>query len=135
MDAGNGVGGFYADKVLTPLARTPPGSLYLDPDGSFPNHIPNPELPEAMDGMIRAVKERKADLGVVFDTDVDRAGAVLAGGEALNRNRLIAMLSAILLEEHPGTAIVTDSITSTGLGEFIAAGAAYTAGSAGGTGT
>lgn len=121
VDAGNGVGGFYADKVLTPLGADTAGSLYLGPDGSFPNHIPNPELPEAMDGMIRAVKERKADLGVVFDTDVDRAGAVLAGGEALNRNRLIAMLSAILLEEHPGTAIVTDSITSTGLGEFIAA--------------
>lgn len=121
VDAGNGVGGFYADKVLIPLGADIAGSLYLEPDGRFPHHIPNPELPEAMEGMIRAVKERGADLGVVFDTDVDRAGAVLAGGAVLNRNRLIAMLSAILLEEHPGTTIVTDSITSTGLGEFIAA--------------
>ena len=57
--------------------------------------------------------------GIIFDTDVDRAGAVLSDGSELNRNRIIAMLSAILLREHKGTTIVTDSITSTGLKEFI----------------
>jgi phosphomannomutase len=50
---------------------------------------------------------------------VDRAGAVLSDGSELNRNRIIAMLAAILLREHPGTTIVTDSITSTGLAKFI----------------
>ena len=119
VDAGNGAGGFYVSKVLEPLGADTTGSRYLDPDGSFPNHIPNPENKEAMESITEAVKETGADLGIIFDTDVDRAGAVLSDGSELNRNRIIAMLSAILLREHPGTTIVTDSITSTGLAEFI----------------
>ena len=119
VDAGNGAGGFYVDKVLKPLGADTEGSRYLDPDGSFPNHIPNPEDKDAMKSIMEAVAEVKADLGIIFDTDVDRAGAVLSDGSELNRNRIIAMLAAILLREHPGTAIVTDSITSTGLAKFI----------------
>lgn len=121
VDAGSGAGGFYAEKVLAPLGADTTGSRLLVPDGHFPGHIPNPELPEAMDSIREAVLESGADFGIIFDTDVDRAGAVLASGEELNRNRLIALISAILLREHPGTAIVTDSITSTGLASFIAA--------------
>ena len=120
VDAGNGAGGFYVDKVLKPLGANTEGSRFLDPDGSFPNHIPNPENKEAMESITQAVKETNADLGIIFDTDVDRAGAVLSDGSELNRNRIIAMLSAILLREHPGTTIVTDSITSDGLAKFIA---------------
>ena len=119
VDAGNGAGGFYVDKVLKPLGANTDGSRYLDPDGSFPNHIPNPENEQAMQSIMDAVREARADLGIIFDTDVDRAGAVLSDGSELNRNRIIAMLSAILLREHPGTTIVTDSITSTGLAAFI----------------
>ena len=119
VDAGNGAGGFYADKVLKPLGANTDGSRYLDPDGSFPNHIPNPEDKTAMASITEMVQMTKADLGIIFDTDVDRAGAVLADGSELNRNRIIAMLAAILLREHPGTTIVTDSITSTGLAKFI----------------
>jgi len=119
VDAGNGAGGFYVDKVLKPLGADTEGSRYLDPDGSFPNHIPNPEDKAAMASIMEAVAETKADLGIIFDTDVDRAGAVLSDGSELNRNRIIAMLSAILLRDHPGTTIVTDSITSTGLAKFI----------------
>jgi len=121
VDAGNGAGGFYADKVLRPLGANTDGSRYLEPDGSFPNHVPNPEDEDAMESIMEAVRETKADLGIIFDTDVDRAGAVLADGSELNRNRIIAMLAAILLREHPGTTIVTDSITSTGLARFIEA--------------
>ncbi len=119
VDAGNGAGGFYVDKVLKPLGAVTDGSRYLDPDGSFPNHIPNPEDKEAMHSITSAVAETNADLGIIFDTDVDRAGAVLSDGSELNRNRIIAMLAAILLREKPGTTIVTDSITSTGLAKFI----------------
>ncbi|MCD7846631.1 MAG: phosphomannomutase/phosphoglucomutase [Oscillospiraceae bacterium] len=119
VDAGNGAGGFYAEKVLKPLGADTTGSRYLDPDGSFPNHIPNPENKEAMASITEAVKESHADLGIIFDTDVDRAGAVLSDGSELNRNRLIAMLSAMLLRDHPHTTIVTDSVTSSGLGDFI----------------
>ncbi len=121
MDAGNGAGGFYAAEVLEPLGADTTGSRFLEPDGSFPNHIPNPENEAAMAAITEAVKENHADLGIIFDTDVDRAGAVLSDGSELNRNRLIAMPAAILLKEHPGTTIVTDSITSTGLASFIAA--------------
>ena len=121
MDAGNGAGGFYAAEVLEPLGADTTGSRFLEPDGSFPNHIPNPENEAAMAAITEAVKENHADLGIIFDTDVDRAGAVLSDGSELNRNRLIAMTAAILLKEHPGTTIVTDSITSTGLASFIAA--------------
>ena len=119
VDAGNGAGGFYVDKVLAPLGADTRGSRFLEPDGSFPNHIPNPENKEAMESITEAVREVGADFGIIFDTDVDRAGAVLSDGSELNRNRIIAMLSAILLREHPGTTIVTDSITSTGLAKFI----------------
>lgn len=119
VDAGNGAGGFYAEKVLAPLGADTRGSQFLDPDGTFPNHIPNPENPEAMASIVEAVKQNGADFGIIFDTDVDRAGAVDKGGSVLNRNRLIAVLAAILLGENPGTTIVTDSVTSDGLTDFI----------------
>jgi len=121
VDAGNGAGGFYAKQVLEPLGADTSGSQFLEPDGTFPNHIPNPEDAEAMKSIVDAVIKTNADFGVIFDTDVDRAGAVDRGGALLNRNRLIAAISAILIKEHPGTTIVTDSITSSGLAEFIKA--------------
>lgn len=120
VDAGNGAGGFYVDKVLAPLGADTEGSQFLNPDGTFPNHIPNPENKEAMKSIVDAVVNTGADFGIIFDTDVDRAGAVDKGGSVLNKNRLIAAISAILLKEFPGTTIVTDSITSSGLAEFIA---------------
>ncbi len=118
VDAGNGAGGFFARKVLAPLGADTEGSLYLQPDGMFPHHTPNPEDKEAIASARRAVLENGADLGIVFDTDVDRAGAVDRDGREINRNRLIALVSAMLLEERPGT-IVTDSVTSDGLTQFI----------------
>ena len=119
VDAGNGAGGFYAEKVLAPLGADTNGSRYLNPDGMFPNHVPNPENAEAMKSICEAVLENKADLGVIFDTDVDRGGAVDSSGNEINRNRLVAVASAIALEGNDGGTIVTDSITSDGLKEFI----------------
>ncbi|CAE6106562.1 unnamed protein product [Arabidopsis arenosa] len=119
VDAGNGAGGFFAAKVLEPLGAITSGSQFLEPDGMFPNHIPNPEDKSAMEAITKAVLDNKADLGIIFDTDVDRSAAVDATGREFNRNRLIALLSAIVLEEHPGTTIVTDSVTSDGLTSFI----------------
>ena len=118
VDAGNGAGGFYVDKVLKPLGADTEGSQFLEPDGNFPNHIPNPEDKKAMHAVSQRVKETGADFGIIFDTDVDRAGAVDRQGEEINRNRLIALISAILLREKSGT-IVTDSVTSDGLTAFI----------------
>ncbi len=121
VDAGNGAGGFYADLVLKPLGADTTGSQFLDPDGNFPNHIPNPENEQAMRSVCEAVRSNNADFGIIFDTDVDRAGAVSPDGEEINRNRLIALISAILLRERPGAYIVTDSVTSDGLTQFIRA--------------
>lgn len=121
VDAGNGAGGFYEELVLRPLGADTTGSQFLEPDGRFPNHIPNPEDKEAMRSISEAVKQNHADFGIIFDTDVDRAGAVSSSGEEINRNRLIALISAILLEEQTGGYIVTDSVTSDGLCEFIKA--------------
>ncbi|XP_054813276.1 LOW QUALITY PROTEIN: uncharacterized protein LOC129313907 [Prosopis cineraria] len=106
-------------KVLEPLGAITTGSQFLEPDGMFPNHIPNPEDKTAMKAITQAVLDNKADLGIIFDTDVDRSAAVDSFGREINRNRLIALMSAIVLEEHPGTTIVTDSVTSDGLTSFI----------------
>jgi phosphomannomutase len=119
VDAGNGAGGFYVSRVLQPLGADTSGSQFLEPDGTFPNHVPNPEDKQAMASICRAVVDNKADFGIIFDTDVDRGAAVDFQGKELNRNRLIALISAIVLREHPGSTVVTDSITSDGLTDFI----------------
>ena len=119
VDAGNGVGGFFASKVLNPLGAITSGSVNLCPDGRFPVHIPNPELPEAMETLKRAVLISKAELGISFDTDVDRAAIVDGNGNPINRDKLIALISATILAEGEAT-IVTDSVTSDGLTKFIA---------------
>lgn len=118
VDAGNGAGGFFV-KILQELGADTTGSQFLTPDGMFPNHIPNPDNAEAMASIKEAVLANQADLGIIFDTDVDRAAVVTASGQALNRNNLIAVLSKIILKEHPGTSIVTNSPTSDHLRRFI----------------
>lgn len=119
VDAGNGDGGFFVDRVLEPLGANTTGSQFLEPDGMFPNHIPNPENHAAMESLKAAVLRNNADLGLIFDTDVDRMGAVLANGETISRNSLIAMMAAILAPDYPGSTIVTDSVTSDELTEFL----------------
>lgn len=119
VDAGNGAGGFFVEKVLEPLGATTTGSQFLDPDGTFPNHESNPDNKEAMQALKNAVLTNKADLGIIFDTDVDRSALVDANGQALNRNNLIALISAVLLKENPGATIVTNSATSQHVEDFI----------------
>lgn len=119
VDAGNGAGGFYALDVLKPLGADITGSQFLEPDGNFPNHQPNPENKEAMESICRAVIENKADLGLIFDTDVDRSSAVDASGREINRNAIVAMAAALIAKDFPGTTVVTDSITSDQLTEYL----------------
>jgi len=119
VDAGNGAGGFFAEKILKDLGADIEGSQFLEPDGYFPNHPPNPEDEEAAASIERAAAAQKADLGIIFDTDVDRAAVVDSNARAINRNRLIALASVIVLDENPGATIVTDSVTSVGLKKFI----------------
>ncbi len=118
VDAGNGAGGFF-EKLLKDLGADTTGSQFLEPDGMFPNHIPNPEDKAAMSFICDAVIKNGADLGIIFDTDVDRAACVASDGKEINRNALIALSSVIALENSKGGTIVTDSVTSSGLREFI----------------
>ena len=119
VDAGNGAGGFYANEVLEPLGADISGSQFLEPDGMFPNHIPNPENKQAMESCCEATVRAGADLGIIFDTDVDRAGCVDRNGLEINRNRLVALASYIALENNKGGTVVTDSVTSSGLTDYI----------------
>lgn len=119
VDAGNGAGGFFAERVLAKLGADISGSQFLEPDGMFPNHIPNPENAKAMEAIKSAVLANKADLGIIFDTDVDRMSAVLSDGSEVNRDAIIAMMAAIIAKDYPGGTIVTDSVTSDRLTRFL----------------
>ena len=119
VDAGNGSGGFYAKDVLGPLGADVSCSQFLEPDGTFPNHVPNPENKEAMASISSRVKECSADLGIIFDTDVDRSAAVDTKGREIARNGIVAMAAALIADDYPGSTVVTDSITSRQLTEFL----------------
>ena len=119
VDAGNGGGGFYATRVLKPLGADISASQFLEPDGMFMNHAPNPEDKEAINAISLQTVGSGADLGLIFDTDVDRSAAVDSCGREIARNGIVAMAAALVAEEHPGTTVVTDSITSRQLTEFI----------------
>ena len=119
VDAGNGVGGFFATEVLEYLGADISGSQFLEPDGKFPNHMPNPEDKIAVASVVKAVLKNHADLGIIFDTDVDRAGAIDCNGDEICGNSLIALAAHIFLKENAGGTIVTDSVTSDGIREYI----------------
>lgn len=119
VDAGNGSGGFFASQVLAPLGADVSASQFLTPDGTFPNHPPNPENTEAMHAISMAVLSSGADLGLIFDTDVDRSAAVDSCGKEISRNRIVALAASLVAEDHPGTTVVTDSITSNHLTAFL----------------
>lgn len=129
LNAGNGSGGFF-NNVLKELGADVSASIWLEPDGDFPaGYVPNPESSHMIDETMRACEEANADIGIMLDTDADRCGFVVprtvdsdgtkSNYEALNRNRLIALLSVIFSESSPNCAIVTDSVTSEGLATFL----------------
>lgn len=119
VDAGNGAAGFFAKEVLERMGADISGSLYLEPDGHFPNHPANPENAEAMAAICKAVKDNNADLGIIFDTDGDRSAAVGPGGRPIARNEIVALAAALAAEDYPGGTVVTDSVTSNELHEFL----------------
>ena len=119
VDAGNGAAGFFAEDVLERMGADISGSLYLEPDGMFPNHPANPENKEAMAAICKAVKDNNADLGIIFDTDGDRSAAVGPGGVPIARNEIVALAAALAAEDYPGGTVVTDSVTSNELHEFL----------------
>lgn len=127
FNAGNGSGGFFKNVLESLGAQV--FAMHCEPDAEFPNGVPNPEYKAMIDETTKACQESHADLGIMLDTDADRCGFVAprtigndgtkSDYEPLNRNRLIALLGVIMASQSPGCAIVTDSVTSEGLSDFL----------------
>ena len=101
VDAGNGAAGFFVENILKPLGANTEKSQFLEPDGTFPNHVPNPENNEAIESIVALTKNSDADLGIIFDTDVDRVAVVGKGGKLIADEKLIALASLIALKNNP----------------------------------
>jgi len=120
VDAGNGTAGPLAPAILADLGHQVV-PLYCEPDGRFPNHLPDPTVPEYMrDLQARVVRER-ADLGVGFDGDADRIGLVDENGRLIFGDQILALYARDLLARQPGSRILFDVKCSQGLPEDIRA--------------
>jgi phosphomannomutase len=109
VDAGNGMGGL----VMPPVEKALPGefiNLFFELDGSFPNHFPNPLVPENLKFVIDKVKETGADMGIAFDADGDRAFFIDEKGKALTGTVLTAMVAKNILQKHPGETILYNAV-------------------------
>ena len=118
LDAGNGLSGTYVPPVLTALGLDVE-CLYCEPDGTFPNHLPNPEDPTMTRDLEAKVVELGADLGLAFDGDSDRCGFIDNHGHHIAADRLLALLARDLLSRHPNTPIVFDVKSSQALPDEI----------------
>jgi phosphomannomutase len=118
VDAGNGVAGPVAARVLAEIGCDVV-ALFCDPDGTFPNHLPDPLKKENLRALIAKVKETRADLGLALDGDGDRLGVVDDQGDVLWADRYLILLARQVLREHPGAAIVFDVKCSMALEEEI----------------
>ncbi|HEX2514090.1 MAG TPA: phosphomannomutase/phosphoglucomutase [Chloroflexota bacterium] len=118
VDAGNGAAGPVAVRTLEAIGcEVVP--LYCDPDGTFPNHMPDPLKPENLRDLIARVKETEADLGLALDGDGDRLGVVDDQGQILEADRYLILLARGALREHPGGSVVFDVKCSMALIEAI----------------
>jgi phosphomannomutase/phosphoglucomutase len=118
LDAGNGLSGTYVPPVLEALGITV-HCLYCESDGTYPNHLPNPEDPEMTKDLEAKVIEVGADLGLAFDGDADRCGFIDDHGHHIAADRLLALLARDLLQRQPGATIVFDVKVSQALPDII----------------
>ncbi len=118
IDAGNGVGGEIAPELLRRLGCEVT-ELYCDPDGNFPNHFPDPTVPENLKDLQARVADLGADLGVAFDGDADRIGAIADNGAIVWGDQLMIIFSRDILEHHPGGTIIFEVKCSQALVEDI----------------
>lgn len=105
LDAGNGVAGPVLERLLTRL-NCEAVPMYFEMDGRFPNHHPDPTLPEALDPLIAAVKEHGAELGIGFDGDADRLGAVDNEGRVVWGDQLLLIYAREILGRKPGATFI-----------------------------
>jgi phosphomannomutase/phosphoglucomutase len=104
-DAGNGTAGPVVQRLFAKL-NCEPVELFFEMDGRFPNHHPDPTQPENLQHLIAAVRENKADVGLAFDGDSDRLGAVDETGEVLYGDQLMIIYSREILSRKPGATII-----------------------------
>ncbi len=116
VDTAGGVGGYVVDEILKPLGAS---TVFSKKDEKSQNHLLDLNQAETVNSIKKATLSAKADIGVIFDADADHIVLVDKNGTEINRNKLIAIASEIILKEHPNTSIVTDSITSEFLKKFI----------------
>jgi phosphomannomutase / phosphoglucomutase len=107
LDAGNGAAGFVAVPIFQKLGCDVT-ELYCEPDGRFPNHHPDPTLPEAMEDLVKRVRETGADFGVGYDGDGDRIGVVDDQGRLLWGDQLMIVFSRDILPAHPGATVISE---------------------------
>ncbi len=105
LDAGNGAGGPLALACMKKLGLNPE-ALYCEMDGTFPNHHPDPTVPKNLETLVRRVKETGARVGLAYDGDADRLGAVDEKGDIIWGDKLLILFSRALLKEHPGAAVI-----------------------------
>lgn len=119
LDGGNGVGGFFALPLLHRFGCRVT-ELYCDPDGRFPNHFPDPTIPENLRELIRLVRDQKADAGIAYDGDADRIGVITDQGEILWGDHLLLLFARDILKKNPNAAIIGEVKCSQNLFDDIA---------------
>ncbi len=118
VDPGNGAASILGPKFLRALGCEV-DAIFAEPDGRFPNHLPDPTVPELMRALEERVVATGADLGIGFDGDADRVGAVDEKGRLLYGDQLLALYAADVLAAHPGSPIVFEVKCSQGLVEWV----------------
>jgi phosphomannomutase/phosphoglucomutase len=118
VDAGNGTGGLYGPRMLRRIGAKVT-ELYCEVDGHFPNHHPDPTVPEDLAHLIARVQETGADLGIGWDGDSDRIGVVDPQGRIVWGDQLMMLFSREVLASHPGAPIIFEVKCSQGLVEEI----------------
>jgi phosphomannomutase/phosphoglucomutase len=107
VDGGNGTGGLAILPILEKLGLDAEG-LYCDPDGRFPNHHPDPTVPENLGDLIARVRASGAEVGIALDGDADRLGAVDGQGRILWGDQLVMLFARDILERQPGATFVSE---------------------------
>src|SRR5258705_6033043 len=107
VDAGSGMRGSFAPELLRRLGAEVI-ELYCESDGSFPNHLPDPEMEENTRDLVAKVLETGADMGLAYDGDADRVGVVDERGRRHEADLILALLARDLLTRHPGAPVVFD---------------------------
>ena len=105
LDGGNGVAGLVAPELYRKMGIEVE-KLFCEPDGHFPNHHPDPTLPENLKHLVQKVSDTSADLGIAFDGDADRIGVVDRRGKIIWGDQLMIIFSRDLLKRHPGAKII-----------------------------